>query len=396
MADDKLGVLKKVFTPRTPIEDRKIFAGRINQLSSLLELINEPGAHGALYGERGVGKTSVANIARIILGVQGTSVVKYSCNSTDSFESLWHKVFLGVSLPYKVYSKTAGFRSDITPQKKEITLAALFNGMEYNADNILKSLEIIPKPFVIILDEFDRLGHEFDKRLFSDIIKNLSDNMPEIIVIIVGVGDTVSSLIGEHASIERNLKQIRLPIMTNDELNAIIENGLKELNMVMSPKVSKQIVEFSCGFPHYTHLLAFNACKSAILSKNNEVNEKHFNFAIRQSITQAQESLRQAYQKATLATKQNIYKEVLWACSVAPTDENGTFQAKDLENPMSKILGYPVILNKFISHLGKFCTDERGNILVALGAPKRRRYKFNNPLMRAFLRLNMHAFGKSQ
>lgn len=392
--EQKKPILDKVFTPRAPIQDRKIFSGRIEQLRACLDLISEQGAHGILYGERGVGKTSIANIVRLIL-YPDIDAAKCSCDSNDSYESLWRKIFSEIYITHEIVTKSVGFIANITLKKEKYRLAELLGNIQYSAENVIKYLTYSPKPLVIIIDEFDRLSKtKFDRRLFSDTIKNISDNIPDITILIVGVGDSVAELIGEHASIERNLKQIHLPVMTNVELRAIIDTGLKELKMKMDEEVKGKIVEFSCGYPHYTHLLAYNSCKSCLIENNLTVNETHFNNAVQKSIKEAHESLRQAYQKATLATKKNIFKEVLWACSVAPIDENGTFQAMDLEYPLSLILSKEMKVNQFGYHIAKFCGTERGNILVPLGVPKRQRYKFNNPLMRAFVRLEKYASGK--
>jgi Cdc6-like AAA superfamily ATPase len=391
--DEKQPILNKVFTPRAPIQDRKIFSGRIDQLRSCLDLISEKGAHGILYGERGVGKTSIANIVRLILQPD-IHAAKCSCDSNDSYETLFKKLFNGIEITHKIVTTNIGFTSEPTAKKSKYKLSEFIEDHQYTAQNVIEFLNYSPKPLVIIIDEFDRLATKFDKRLFADTIKNISDNNPDITILIVGVGDSVAELIGEHASVERNLKQIHLPAMNNIELKAIIDTGLKELKMEMEVSVKEKIVEFSCGYPHYTHLLAYNSCRLCLMENNLNVNETYFNNAVQKSIKEAHESLRQAYQKATLATKKNIFKEVLWACSVAPRDENGTFQAMDLESPLSSILMKDMKVNQFGYHIAKFCGNERGNILVALGVPKRQRYKFSNPLMRAFVRLEKYASAK--
>jgi hypothetical protein len=76
-------------------------------------------------------------------------------------------------------------------------------------------------------------------------------------------------------------------------------------------------------------------------------------------------------------------------------DENGTFQAKDLEGPLSAIMCDQVNVTEFTYHLSKLCGSERGNILTPLGVQQRHRYKFRDPLMTAFVRLSMHAHGIS-
>jgi hypothetical protein len=93
--------------------------------------------------------------------------------------------------------------------------------------------------------------------------------------------------------------------------------------------------------------------------------------------------------RATWTTKRGtIFKEVLYAASLVRTDQHGYFQASDLIGPLSEILNKTVAVSTFMSHLKKFCEDGRGEILKVTGSPKQRKYKFRNPLMKAFVIIN--------
>ena len=48
-----------LFRPRTPVDESRLFAGRFEQVKTLVDVIYEPGGHAIIYGERGVGKTSL-------------------------------------------------------------------------------------------------------------------------------------------------------------------------------------------------------------------------------------------------------------------------------------------------------------------------------------------------
>src|SRR5437763_6324642 len=54
----------KVFQPRTPITTKELFAGRWNELKTVADAVNQVGLHVVIYGERGVGKTSIANVVK--------------------------------------------------------------------------------------------------------------------------------------------------------------------------------------------------------------------------------------------------------------------------------------------------------------------------------------------
>lgn len=59
----RLLALGEVFTPSAPIDDQELFAGRNHELFSVIEAMQSAGQHAVIFGERGVGKTSLARVA---------------------------------------------------------------------------------------------------------------------------------------------------------------------------------------------------------------------------------------------------------------------------------------------------------------------------------------------
>src|SRR5438445_1453592 len=88
--------LEKSFTPHKPIQLRDQIAGRIGLIQRAMDSLNTEGLQPMLYGERGVGKTSVARVLAVIAedpartnGVRSIYVV---CDSATSFASAWASV----------------------------------------------------------------------------------------------------------------------------------------------------------------------------------------------------------------------------------------------------------------------------------------------------------------
>ena len=256
--------------------------------------------------------------------------------------------------------------------------------------HVAEVLRQMPGKNFIIIDEFDRLQKgSFSLADFTDFLKALSDvgEASNVHFLIIGVGESVTSIIGEHASIERNLTQIHMKTMTELEIKDIIKKGIKQLNIEISAKIIDNITSICCGYPHYAHLLCSYACMNALNDNRFSVSIADLNFAITKSIEKATDGLKRSYRSATMTNKQNIYPEVLLACSICKRDEYGTFQPKDIEAPLSQLLKRQIKVTQFGGHLRNLCKEERGSILVQDGEKGRRRYQFKNPLMRAFIKL---------
>ena len=62
-AQERLRLVGEVFRPAAPIDRRSLFSGRFEQIGELFAIVGQPGQHAVIYGERGVGKTSLAVLA---------------------------------------------------------------------------------------------------------------------------------------------------------------------------------------------------------------------------------------------------------------------------------------------------------------------------------------------
>ena len=103
-----------VFTPAAPVNEDELFAGRLEQLNRVIDAINQVGQHVIIFGERGVGKTSLANILHSrIKTVGGATPIapKVNCNTLESYGEIWREVFS--QLPLVQTKETAGFGDDV-------------------------------------------------------------------------------------------------------------------------------------------------------------------------------------------------------------------------------------------------------------------------------------------
>ena len=380
--------VSEVFTPATPISEQELFAGRAGQIDKAIDAINQRGQHAVVYGERGVGKTSLANIlSSRLVSRSGEQAVapRVNCDATDDFPSLWRKVLAKVKLTEK--TRAAGFGE--ASREKMRTAANAFPGdANVTPDAVRDLLTHLGqgRVLLVIFDEFDRLTDQSARRTMADTIKALSDDAVPATIVVVGVADTVAELIAEHESIDRSLIQIPMPRMEPEELDELLEKGTNKLGMKLDTRARRRIVGLSQGLPPYTHRLALHATRSAIRAQRRTITEGDIKRAIRETVEDAQQSLRDKYRKAVSSPQTgNLFGQVLLACAQAKADDFGYFAAADVRKPMSKIMKKTYEIPSFARHLNSFGQPERGSVLRKEGEKHRYRYRFSDPLMQPFV-----------
>ena len=361
--------ISEVFSPHAPIDDQTLFAGRNDILRRVVDTVFQKGRHAIIYGERGVGKTSLANIIKdqVFHKARSIRVIKRSCTQAHDFRLLWVHAL-----------------DDFTIDGKS---SEQFLSEKPNPYDIYKTIEMLPvheRP-IFIFDEFDRLTDRSAIPLMADTIKYLADYSSKATVIIVGVAESVAELFGGHKSIQRNVQQVKMPRMSEDELKTIFDKRLPLLGMDMQDKVVKLIVELSQGLPTYTHLLGQYAALCAARRKSVVIHTVDFDKAVDICIDEADETVKETYLKAIRSTKpNNKYKDVLLACALARANEKGYFSAASVRDSYSKFAGRKIEIPYFARHLKSFCEAERGPALVKEGNPKAYEYRFSDPLVRPY------------
>jgi Cdc6-like AAA superfamily ATPase len=376
--------VKSLFTPAAPISRAELFAGRTNQLDRLLDAITEAGRHAVLFGERGVGKTSLANVFHEILaGVTKTSIIaiKKQGSPTDTYTSLWRKVFRDMNYEsrrkgdYGNEDVQAGTISDLYPT-------------DITPDDVIRELQRISTDShpIIVFDEFDRIEDVNTKKLMSHTIKALADTGTAATVVLVGVADDIDALVAEHQSVTRNISEIKMPRMSKDELNEILNSRYKKVQMGIEGDARWKIVTLSRGLPEFVHALGRAAALRAIEDRRILIRESDVDAGIKDALAASDHSASAAYKVAVGSNKRNaLYRQVLLACAIAKADDDGKFVAKDVVEPLSGILGKRVDIANFQNHLGAFSSAERGGILQRFGKERAYKYRFADPKMQPYV-----------
>jgi energy-coupling factor transporter ATP-binding protein EcfA2 len=362
----RIARLSQGFTPARPVNKADLFAGREEQISGCISAIFQDGLHIVVYGERGVGKTSLANVLpEIISSMKHPTLgaARIDCSTTTDYDGLWFQACRDLGAPW--------------PDHELVEPEAI----RHHLAGIAKSL-------LIVFDELDRFrGQEEALAKFADTIKTLSDHDVDATLMLVGVADSVDGLIGNHASIVRCLMPIEMPRMRPDECRAILERGYAFAEMSAAPKVQDEIIHMAEGLPHFVHMLGLNAGKIAAEDDRDDVTEsdllKGIGEAIKNHVVMSQ------YKRATDSPQPgHLYEKVLFACALAEKNEFGEFRASDVSKPLALIMGKERVgIPTFARHLTEFSTPSRGAVLMKLGSHHNHRYRFQDPFLQPFAKL---------
>lgn len=370
------------FSPHQPINQSRFFRGRRGQVREIVDTVATAGLHAVIYGERGVGKTSLASTIRdFFQDVVGVS--RTVCSGSDTFSSVIRRALgeIQLTLERPTLGLTPGVKSDIVSPLDMLPAEGALA-----ADAVAAQLARIPMHIVLVIDEFDRLPRS-QANSFADFIKSMSDRGAVPTVVLVGVAEDVDNLMVNHQSIERCLRQVQLQRMAEGELAEIMEKGFGMAGFTLASDAPKdRIISISQGFPHYTHLLALYAARNALDEGRRTVTSHDVARGVQVAVERTDQRHRELYHRATTGTRsRNLWKEVVTACALATSDERGYFSGRAIQERATEITGMPVIQQTLAYHLGKLTEPERGPLLERTGQERRYRYRFLNPLMRPFI-----------
>jgi len=387
--------IRNIFTPNKPIDAIELFFGRKDIVKSVIEGLNTPGQHLLLYGDRGVGKSSLANVTAKILDQSGLIEGKLSvkrCSSSDTFSTILEqllKEYCGEALPsestvttkgkenlgVKVLGIGAGIENEITSSQK-------YTHQSVDSPSKLASV-LKNKSGLILIDEFDTLSNSDDKKKVSELIKLLSDYNSPFKIFIVGIAKSGTDLTAGHPSVKRCLKEIKLDRMSDPEIKTIFVSGMKKLNIDVSDQVSEIVVDISNGYPHFAHLIGLKCAEEAVTSHVSKIIKETLIVSLDKAVKDAEGTMKRLYDNATQntsATKSRNIKSILKACSASAHDDfcldDITSRLKDYNNELS---------NSTVSNYLREFTDTNGESIFC--RITRGVYRFNDPRMLSYIKI---------
>jgi len=392
--------LHRYLSPASPIQSLQHLHGRELQLREIEEALYAPGRHIFIFGDRGVGKTSLAQTAAFSHQASDRDPILLSCDRSTTFYGLMRSLLrrLVQTAEGKKSSKVRKGKIGLGPISYESTTTKTDEGPPELADmnGVIQALREATKAYrsksIVVVDEFDLVVDPQEKELFADFIKQLGDQQLRIQFIFCGIGESLDQLLGAHGSCYRYLANIEVPRLFFGARFEIIDSSATALGVNVGDMARFRIAAISDGFPHYVHLI----CEKLYWELFNDpdqadaVSTMHYSEAIRAAVRGIQQELRRAYDKATMKEHDDFH-HLLWSAADHSNLRRRTDEIYASYLAIVKRLGVQSMeRKKAVARLAALRKPGCGEILAS---KSRGWYEFRESILRGYVRLRAEAEG---
>ncbi len=345
--------LRAIFTPTRPRSLGPLFIGREDELKRLIAAIEEERAHVVLYGDRGRGKTSLANAFADLATDAGCLTVRRACGADTTYERLFRGLLAAVP-PRLLDPGATGTAASLLPEGA------------FGPEDVADALGRVRGAHVVLLvDEYDRAESVPFRNAMAETIKTLSDQALPVTLLLVGVAASLDHLLGQQPSIQRNVVAIHVPPMQDVEVARLVAAGAGAAGMAFTADASAEVVRLVRGMPYYAHLLCLFAARAATARGARDVTAADVATAIAEAVRKQEPELGGVHARAEAVPGGAA---ALRAAAEAPRDADGRFAVSALPPAVAPVLA-------------ALARPENGPALIAHYTPGGLRYAFALPTL---------------
>ena len=328
-----------------PVIARERFAGRHDALAQLIAAIEQQRVHVVVYGERGIGKTSLVHVFADTAREARYLVVYGSCGTEARFDTMFRAFASKIPMLY---------HRDVLP-------TAVDNEAGRTFDSLLPEVAFGPREVsdlfadvvgtrvLLILDEYDRVLDPGFRRDVAELIKNLSDRAARVQLVLTGVAQNLDELVGYAPSIRRNIVGLPMRPLTAAEVKSILALGESAAGLSYSLPAVDMIATMAGGSPYLVRLLGHRAGIAALDEHKATVDEGHGRSAVERVLTDWNASLPRRIQAILARDDARAQWPLLVAAARAGSSADGWFSVDDVNTELGTSTPPPTI-ERDLSH----------------------------------------------
>lgn len=399
-----------VFTPRTIVtpamferRNEPDLGGLPGLQDSLQDALRERGGQVLLYGDTGVGKSSLLKYAAedeyldSVL-VECTTGMSYDAILESAIRQLvdikeisrTHKVSGSVELSAE--GGVPWITKIVGKIKGETGRDKTFEVLDKSALDVLTGAMDRADKWLIVLDNFQNIKDKAVRERVAQGMETLSDRAGrsegrDFKFVVIGIASDAATLLGDSRSYGRRTTELGVPRMPDDEIAEILRRGFQILDVNVEDRVIDDLVFFSDGFPYFAHLLGLEVTRAARRAGDDLVPAGTVELALKRAARAVSSSyedrIRRAYEaggdvqprKRILGLLANSNKRVWTGSDIVDLWEAA------YEKPTN---------NSFLhTALSQLSDEKHGKVLTRTGPRRRYVFTFNDPHLRPYLRISI-------
>jgi hypothetical protein len=413
--------IANAFRPGREIDEPALFAGRGRQLEQLAQALHTEGACAVIYGDRGLGKSSLAVQAwRIALGedtlLRQHGLEHWAIPADKTFLAFYISATDATPTTEALLRRISGALADVAAERKgegEVLLdrttrrRASLKVFEYETAKTFRTTATVVRresaspedeifslaralrsatdcPVLLIIDELDRVR---DTAGLASFIKAFSGDTLRFML--VGIGQSVSELLADHQSIDRLADFIEVPRMNRRELMSIVDQAIAQLSregvdVEFSQPANGELARVAGGFPWFVHVIG----QAALLESERDGSHRIVSTSISKAVwslttNRFAQHFRDLYQ---MAVRDSLHREYVlrgfatWSDTDIPTN--------DVYRILKQELG---VANPSI-YKGHLTSEFYGRVLLAPPYQSRGLVRFANEMFKVYVRMRPSLF----
>ena len=396
--------LKNVLKPAKPIDSIELLFGREKEIEDIEYALPADGRHCFIYGERGIGKSSLAHVVASQLQSSDKPHLRAECHKGSTFTSVINslvnyanknQIKVTTESQTKTNVKFAVLSHEITSKNKSENTRQYGEVVDEALDLFREISTSYSDNTIAVIDEFDAISDDNELAKFGELLKYLSDLDIRLTLIFTGIGKSLSDLLGGHFSSVRQLHQVPLEPLNWSGRYSIIEKAFSFFNISISDELKYKIAGLSDGFPHYVHLLCEKILVEVHKSNSGAKSVSHdlFILGLDSAINSVGEQIKKDYVKATEGRKDSFH-HILWATADSADLIRQVQHVQFSYVNICKTLDIePLTQGEFKKHLQRLREQSSNNILTRGLGTRPGWIKFKESILRGFIRMYAERHG---
>lgn len=402
-----------VFTPgRLPIRNTNVYAKRGDAETLFLKTL-ERGMIPVVFGEYGVGKTSMARYALrekdakgLLVNIESVADKKLEDVFTRCLEKLGYAVKTkrldGVSQTQsheksgQAEASAGGWIKAIIASKRTQAKGSTSQVEEQfvvTSPTDSRIIEICEQAGItLLLDELHRASAEFTSDL-SKFIKSYGNaNCQSFKVVLLGTSSDASRLVNSDPGIDRLIQEVHLKSMTDPESKYVVSKGMTDLAIKIERETIDRIVKTSVGSPSILQYLSLEVAEAAFPRAPRACDLQDLQDALKAFVETKEARLYRAYLAAVENVGEFKYRKQILRAMAECEDEYVTMEM--IKAKVSEYLGSDTPSTTLSGPLRQLKEDRYGPVLTDVerpdGAGRLTNFTtFKDPALKAFIRLQM-------